>query len=100
MCTTVSCSHSSWRTLVLVLDELIDQLGNEIAERVRPVEHVVARVDGIPGFGRRTAEIVIAEIGTDLSRFPSCKHLASWVGVCPGNNESAGKRMSGKTGYP
>jgi len=79
------------------LDELIDQLGSEIAERVRPVAHVVERVDAIPGFGRRTAEIVIAEIGIDLSRFPSFKHLASWVGLCPGNNESAGKRMSGKT---
>jgi len=79
------------------LDELIDSLGSEIAERVRPVEQVVERVDGIPGFGRRTAEIVVAEIGTDLSRFPSYKHLASWVGLCPGNNESAGKRMSGKT---
>jgi transposase len=79
------------------LDELIERLGIEIAERVRPVEHVVERVDAIPGFGRRTAEIVVAEIGTDLSRFPSFKHLASWVGLCPGNNESVGKRMSGKT---
>jgi transposase len=58
------------------VDELIEGLGVEIAERVRPVEHVVERIDAIPGFGRRTAEIVVAEIGTDLSRFPSFKQAA------------------------
>jgi transposase len=57
----------------------------------------VERIDGIPGFGRRSAEIVLAEVGIDLSRFPSVKHLTSWVGLCPGNNESAGKRRTGKT---
>ena len=50
----------------------------------------------IPGVGKRTAEVVIAEIGVDMSRFPTAAHLASWVGLCPGNNESAGKRRSGK----
>jgi transposase len=79
------------------LDELIERVGGEISERVRPVEQVVERIDAMPGFGRRTAEIVVAEIGIDLSRFPSFKHLASWVGLCPGNDESAGKRRSGKT---
>jgi transposase len=51
----------------------------------------------IPGVGQRTAEGILAEIGTDLSRFPSAGHLASWAGLCPGQDESAGKRRSGKT---
>jgi transposase len=51
----------------------------------------------IPGVQKRTAEIVIAEIGVDMSRFPGPERLASWAGLCPGNNESAGKRRSGKT---
>ena len=49
----------------------------------------------VPGVGKRTAEVVVAEIGVDMSRFPSAAHLASWAGLCPGNNESAGKRKSG-----
>jgi transposase len=51
----------------------------------------------IPGVAKRTAEIIIAEIGVDMERFPTAAHLASWAGLCPGNNESAGKRRSGKT---
>jgi transposase len=50
----------------------------------------------IPGVGRRTAECVLAEVGADMGRFPSSKHLASWAGVCPGNHLSAGKRKGGK----
>ena len=57
----------------------------------------VRRLDTIPGVGATTAEKIVAEIGTDMSRFPSAGHLASWAGMCPGNNESAGKRRSGKT---
>ena len=51
----------------------------------------------IPGVQQRTAEVLIAEIGVDMSAFPTPKHLASWAGVCPGNHESGGKRRSGKT---
>ena len=51
----------------------------------------------IPGVQRRTAEVIIAEIGVDMSVFPTDKHLASWAGMCPGNDQSAGKRRSGKT---
>jgi transposase len=57
----------------------------------------VALLDTIPGGSQRTAEILLAEIGTDMTRFPSAKHLASWAGMCPGNYESGGKRLSGKT---
>ncbi len=61
-------------------------------------EEAVELLDSAPGIGRRLAEQIIAEVGTDMSRFPSEGHLSSWAKVCPGNNESAGKRKSGKTG--
>src|SRR5690606_38122420 len=64
-------------------------------ERMRPFEQAIAMADSIHGIGRTTAEEVLAEIGCDMSRFPTEKHLASWAGLCPGNNESAGKRRSG-----
>jgi len=54
-------------------------------------------IDAIPGIARRSAEQIIAEIGVDMSRFPTAHHLCAWAGVAPGNNESAGKRKSGKT---
>ena len=54
-------------------------------------------VDTIPGIARRTAEIVVSEIGTDMSRFPSAEHLAAWAGLAPGNKESGGKKLSSKT---
>ena len=61
------------------------------------VQKAVELLDSIPGVGERTAQTIIAEIGVDMRRFPSAKHLASWAGVSPGNNESAGKRKSGQT---
>ena len=61
-------------------------------------QEAVALLDAIPGIGCRTAELIIAEIGTDMSRFPSAAHLARWARLCPGNHESAGKRMSGCLG--
>jgi transposase len=57
----------------------------------------VGLLDTIPGVARHTAEMIVAEIGTDMTRFPSADHLASWAGVAPGHHESAGKRTSGKT---
>jgi transposase len=51
----------------------------------------------IPGISRRAAEIILAEIGLDMTRFPNANHLASWAGMCPGNHESAGKRLSGRS---
>ena len=79
------------------LDETIDRFNQEVEEYCCPYEEAVAQLDTIPGVGRQVAEIIVSEIGTDMSRFPSAKHLASWAGVAPGNNESAGKRHSGKT---
>jgi transposase len=63
----------------------------------RPDSTAIERLVTIPGIGQRTAEILVAEIGTDMSRFPSAKHLAAWAGMAPSNNESAGKRRNGKT---
>ena len=79
------------------LDETIEQLSAEIAERMRPFGEAIERLETIPGVGRRTAEAILAEIGPEMSRFPTYRHLASWAGMCPGNNESGGKRRSGKT---
>jgi transposase len=79
------------------LDEQIQLLSEGIAEQLVPFAGAVELLCSIPGVQRRTAESVIAEIGTDMSRFPSDRHLASWAGQCPGNDRSAGKRRSGKT---
>jgi transposase len=79
------------------LDARIERLSKEIEERMRPFKQALELLDTIPGVGRLTAEMIVAEIGVDMSRFPSADHLASWAGLCPGNNESAGKRKSGKT---
>ncbi len=64
---------------------------------MRPVDAARERLQTIPGVGRRTAEVLVAEIGTNLTRFPNAGHRASWAGPCPGNDESAGKRRSGRT---
>lgn len=79
------------------LDEEIKLLSAEIARRLAPFVEALERLDTIPGVGRQTAEAIVAEIGMDMSRFPSSDHLASWAGMCPGLNESAGKRKSGRT---
>ena len=79
------------------LDELIERLNAEVSERLRPFVTALARLDTIPGVGQRTAETLVAELGTDLHRFPTAAHLASWAGMCPGNYESAGKRGRGTT---
>jgi transposase len=79
------------------LDEAIERMSTEIAERLRPYEHQIQRLSTIPGIKRRLAEVILAEIGPDMSRFPDARHLASWAGMCPGNNESGGKRLSRRT---
>ncbi|MBM3946585.1 MAG: IS110 family transposase [SAR202 cluster bacterium] len=79
------------------LDAAIERVSGEIAERMRPFEDALERLDAIPGMGRRNAEGIVAEVGVDMSRFPTAGHLSSWAGMCPGNYESAGKRTSGRT---
>jgi transposase len=80
------------------LDEAIERLSDEIEEQIRPFARQRDLLMTIPGVKQRTAEVMIAEIGVDMSVFPTPKHLASWAKVSPGNNESAGKRRSGRTG--
>jgi transposase len=77
------------------LDEAIQGASLQIEALMSPFAAEIERLDTIPGVNRRTAEVLIAETGADMSRFPTAKHLASWAGLCPGNNESAGKRMAG-----
>lgn len=74
-----------------------DSLESGRAEDAGPSD-MLERLEQVPGIGRRVAQIIVAEVGTDMSRFPSDKHLASWAGLCPGNKQSAGKRLSGRTG--
>lgn len=79
------------------LDAQIDQVGAEIAERMDPFARQLEILDSIPGIAQSGAEILLAEVGIDMTRFPTADHLASWAGLCPGSHESAGKRTSGRT---
>lgn len=79
------------------LDEHIDQLSLAIEEALLPFAGALKLASTIPGVADRAAQVLVAEIGTDMSRFPSAGHLASWAGQCPGNHQSAGKRRSGKS---
>jgi len=79
------------------LEEVISHLSDEIEEAIAPFGRQVELLETIPGVDRRSAESIIAEIGVDMARFGSSARLASWSGMCPGNNESAGKHRSGKT---
>lgn len=79
------------------LEKQIEAFDTQIEAVMTPLEReAVERLDEIPGFDRRAAENVLAEVGTDMGRFPTSAHLSSWAGMCPGNNESAGKRRSGR----
>jgi transposase len=79
------------------LEELIGRLGVRIEEALTSCTEAVERLRTIPGVNQRVAETILAEIGTRMEQFPTAEHLTSWAGMCPGNNESAGKRRNGKT---
>jgi transposase len=79
------------------LDGAIVDCDRRIEEHTRPFAAALEQLTSIPGVARRGAESLLAEIGADMKQFPTAQHLASWACICPGNHESAGKRMSGKT---
>jgi transposase len=79
------------------LSAAIEELSTRIEEQVRPFARQLEHLATIPGVGHAVAEVIVAETGADMSRFPTAAHLASWAGVCPAQHESAGKRRSGKT---
>ncbi len=79
------------------LEETLARLDRRIEDQMRPFEAEVQRLATIPGVQEQVARALVAEIGTDMAPFPSAMHLTSWAGLCPGNNESAGKRKSGRT---
>lgn len=91
-----------------LLDQLLKQIDHlsgliaacdaRILTLIEPYQEQVRRLSTIPGLGQRSAEVLLSEIGVDMARFPTSGHLASWAKICPGNNESAGKRRSGSTG--
>jgi transposase len=84
---------ANWR----FLDRLTEELDSEIELELGPLREAAALVETIPGISSLTARNVVAEIGGDMSQFPTAAHLSSWAGLCPGNNESAGKHYSGQT---
>lgn len=91
------------RLVLAILDHIDDMsrriadLDRIIADEMREYEDAIDRIDQIPGIGPTSAQYILAEIGLSMDRFPSAAHLASWCGLCPGNNESAGRRKSGRT---
>jgi transposase len=93
--------HALWVGAILAhidfLDEQIDRLSDAIEEQLRPFAPAVELLCSVVGIQARGAQCILAEIGVDMSRFASARHLASWAGQCPGNDQSAGKRRSGKT---
>lgn len=77
--------------------ERIEKLNKMVEKYMEKYEKNIKKLEKIPGIGKTSAQVILAEIGQDMQQFPTAGHLASWAGVCPGNNESAGKRRSGKT---
>lgn len=92
------------KKLVRAILDHIDDMTRRIADmddivkgEMAAYEEAMERLEAIPGIAKRSAQVILAEIGLDMSRFPTAAHLCAWAGLAPGNNESAGKRYSGKT---
>jgi transposase len=79
------------------LSDMIARLDTRIDEASLPFTQQIQLLTTIPGIGEHAAQVIISEIGVEMGRFPTAAHLASWAGLCPGNNESAGKHRSGRT---
>src|SRR5437667_12913682 len=82
--------------LVEHLDEAIATLDGEVEALMAPFAEAAARIDTVTGVGQRAAQCVVAEIGVEVSVFPTASHLASWAGCCPGHNLTGGRRRPGK----
>src|SRR5260370_5408202 len=82
--------------LIATLDRSIAHLDREIAERLRPHDALIERIDAVTGLARRSIEALLGELGWDMSHFADAAHAASWGGICPGNHETGGKRLSGR----
>jgi transposase len=79
------------------LDMAIEAIGTQLEDMLRPFAESLRVLKTIPGVAQRSAEVILAETGGDMSRFPTAGHLASWAGLCPGNHQSGGKRLKGTT---
>ena len=84
--------------LIEVIESQLEAIDTEVEARMRPFQSAIDLIDEIPGIARHGAEQIIAEIGVDMSRFPTAGHFASWARVCPGTHESAGRRRNTSTG--
>lgn len=94
--------HHQWvlRHLLKQIDFLNEEIlayDRRLEELMRPFEAALERLDTIDGVGLRTGQVILAELGPEMSQFPDDEAVSSWAGMCPGNNESAGKRRSGRT---
>ena len=96
-----SLQRKMLRVMLKHIDELAEhimQLDDDIDRHMKDEEKLAAaQIQELPGIGNTSAETIISVIGADMSRFPTDKHISKWAGLCPGNNESAGKRKSGRT---
>src|SRR5262249_33334313 len=83
--------------LIATLDHSIARFDQQVAERLRRFDALIERIDAVTGLSRRSIEVLLGELGWDMSHFPDAAHAASWVGICPGQHETAGKQHSGRT---